>query len=481
MNVRSVVRMIGLLLVVEAGFMTTSIGWAIRDGDVDSLQHFIIASLITGLAGSVCFVVGRSAPTMIRARDALATVGIGWLLVGAFGAIPYLLEGALTHPADAFFESASGFTTTGATVIPDVEILSRSLLWWRSLTQWMGGVGIVVLFIAVFPHLGVGASHLFRSETTGPITERLRPKLRHTSRLLWYIYVGLTGACATLLIVAGMEPFDAICHAFTTLATGGFSTKNASIAAYSSISIELIILLFMFLAGINFGLYYRAASGQPGELWRDAEFRTYTAVVVVATVLVTAAILPQKETLGHALRYSVFQVVSLQTATGHASDDFDRYPEFARLLLLSLMFVGGSAGSTAGGIKVIRILVLGRALVNQLVKSFQPSAVLAVRVGQAALDSGTVKSISVFFAAFLGVFLFGTLLLTMMGLDIISAASAAVACQSNVGPGLGTVGPTKNFAAVPHAGKMILSFMMIAGRLEIMTVLALLVPAFWRR
>jgi trk system potassium uptake protein TrkH len=442
---------------------------------------FTTSAGLTALMAVALIGYGRSAGDLITPREAIATVGFGWLLVGVFGALPYLLEGAFDHPASALFESVSGFTTTGASALTNVESLSRPLHWWRSLTQWLGGMGIIVLFIAIFPRLGLGAGHLFRSEVPGPITERLKPKLRQTSLILWYVYLGLTAALAIALVICGMKPFEAMCHALATMATGGYSTLNASVAGFHSVAVEIVILVFMFLAGVNFGLYFRIVQGHPGAVWRDPEFRTYLAIVGLATLLITATILPSKEGLVEALRFSSFQVVSLQTTTGFGTDDFDSYPHFARLLLVGLMFVGGSAGSTAGGIKIARFMVLFRALYNQLIKSFQPRAVLAVRIGQTPIESETVRAVGVFFAAFIGLWALGALLLALLGIDLITAITASVAALANIGPGLALVGPTQNYAFIPAAGKIILTILMVLGRLEILTILALLVPSFWRK
>lgn len=481
MSRRLIARMVGLLLMVEAGFMATSIFWAVWDNNTDSVHNFAIASALSAGLGAILVAFGKRSADRIRARDAVVTVGIGWLAVCIVGAVPFLLEGAFSHPADAFFESVSGFTTTGASALVDVESQTRALLWWRSLTQWLGGMGIIVLFIAIFPHLGVGAGQLFRSEAPGPIKERLRPKLRQTSLRLWYIYLGLTVSCAVSLWAAGMSHFDAMCHALATLATGGFSTMNGSIGAFSSVMIETVIFVFMFLAGVNFVLYYRAVQGHPGAIWRDPEFRTYVTILALATVLIAVTILPDRSGIVEALRHAGFQVVSLATTTGFGTDDYDAYAPFARLLLVGLMFVGGSAGSTAGGIKIARLMVIGRVLMNQLVKTFQPGAVLAVKIGKTPIESDTVRTVGVFFAAFVGLFFAGSLALTLMGLDILTASSAVLASLANIGPGLNLVGPTNNYAFVPPGGKVILSLLMITGRLEIFTVLALLVPSFWRK
>jgi trk system potassium uptake protein TrkH len=481
MNHRLIARFVGILLTVEAVFMATSIIWAVIDHHYESIQQFAIAVAITGGIGLLLIRFGQAPTDLIHAREAVATVAIGWILVGLFGAIPFLLTGAFTHLADAFFESVSGFTTTGASALTDVETLPRSLLWWRSIIQWMGGMGIIVLFIAILPRLGVGAGHLFRSEVPGPITQRLRPKLRHTSLILWYVYLGITAAEAVLLVAFGMEPFHAMCHSFTTMATGGFSTLNQSVAGFGSVGIEIIIAVFMFLAGVNFNLYFRVVQGRPLDLWRDPEFRTYLGITLLAIVLMTTAILPHKASFGEALRHGSFQVVSIQTTTGYATDDFNLYPPFGRLLLVGLMFIGGSAGSTAGGVKIARFMVLGRGLVNQLIRTFHPRAVLTVKIGNVPVEKETVLVVAAFFGGFTGLFFVGSLLLAMMGLDIVSASTAVIASLGNIGPGLARVGPTANYAFVPPGGKIILSALMILGRLEILTVLALLVPSFWRK
>ncbi len=481
MSARLIARFLGILLIVEAFFMATSIAWGIIDGDSSAIMNFGLATAITAIAALVLILIGRAPSDIIHPREAIATVTIGWTLVGAFGAIPYLFEGTFSHFADAFFESVSGFTTTGASAITNVEVLSRSLLWWRSLTQWMGGMGIIVLFIAILPRLGLGATRLFRSEVPGPITERLRPKLRQTSLILWYVYMGLTGVEAVILVFLGVSPFHALCHSFTTMATGGFSTLNASIAGFNSMAIEMTVLGFMFLAGINFTLYFRIVQGKPQNLWRDPEFRTYLGILLLAFIILTTALIPSMPSVTQALRYASFQVVSLQTTTGFATDDFDLYPSVVRFLLVGLMFIGGSAGSTAGGIKIARYMVLWRALANVVMKSFRPNVVTAVKIGTTPVDRETVLSVSSFFAAFMGLFFFGSLFMAILGLDPISAATSVVACLANIGPGLGSVGPTQNYAFIAPAGKVVLSALMILGRLEILTVVALLFPSFWRR
>lgn len=482
MNLRLLARVAGLILAIEALFMATSIGWAVADADFDAVQSFLVASGLTGAIGILAWRWGRRTPIeYIHAREAVATVTIVWTAVGLFGALPYLLERAFPDATAAIFESFSGFTTTGASAFTDVESLSRALLWWRALTHWLGGMGIIVMFIAIFPRLGLGAVHLFRSEAAGPITEKLRPRLRHTSLILWYIYIGLTFVEVVLLWLFGLTPFEALTHSFATIATGGFSTRNLSIGGFGSLAVEMTVLVFMVLAGINFGLYYRIARGEWRDAWRDPELRAYLAIMAVAIVAVTAVILPSQSSMATALRHGSFSVVTANTETGFVTDDFDKYPDFARLLLMGLMIMGGCAGSTSGGIKVARILVAARAFANDLVKTFRPHAVLAVRVGNTAIDQRTAREVALYIGAYLGLFLLGALGLTLLGVDLTASLTASISCLGACGPGLGTVGPMGNYAFVPAAGKILMCLMMVLGRLEILTVLALAVPAFWRK
>lgn len=481
MNTRTIAKLLGTLLCVLALAMATSLGWTLYYGEAGTTVAFVLSAGITLLAGGVLYGYGRRETGTIGRREALVVVTLSWFLIGVFGALPYLFDGAFTHPADAFFETVSGFTTTGSTVLTEIESLSYGVHYWRTLTHWLGGMGIVVLFVAIFPQLGVGAKHLFKSEVPGPITEGLKPKIKETASVLWKIYLGLTVAEAVLLYLAGMSVFDAVCHAFATLATGGFSTKNGSVADFDSVPIDLIITGFMFLAGINFGLYFVMLRGRPKALFRDTEFRVYAGIVVVATVVITINILSIHPNVFEALRYAVFQVVGIVTTTGFGTDNFDVWPPFSKLLLVVLMFVGGSAGSTAGGMKVSRIIVVVKAALNEVYLTFRPQAVRKVKLGRSVMPDPITKSIFGFFVLFLGVFIAGTLFMGALGLDIVTAATAVIATLGNIGPGLARVGSIENFAFIPTVGKVFLSFCMILGRLELYTVLVLLLPDFWKR
>ncbi len=481
MNMRIVARLLGILMIVLAICMATSLAWTVYYREASTTRAFLAGSCITLLTGFLLFYIGRRESGSIGRREALLVVTASWLLVGVAGAVPYMLDGAFTNYADAFFETVSGFTTTGSTVLTDVESLSRGAHYWRSLTHWLGGMGIIVLFIAIFPQLGVGAKHLFKSEVPGPITEGLKPKIRETASTLWRIYLGLTVLECGLLYWAGMGTFDAVCHSFATMATGGFSTKNASIQHFNSLPIELIVTAFMFLAGINFSLYYLFLKGKFTTLFKDREFQVYAGLTALATVAVTVNILDVHADAREALRYGSFQVVAVVTTTGFGTDNFDLYPPFAKLLLVSLMFVGGSAGSTAGGMKVSRIMVVLKAAFIEIYKAFRPQAVRAVRLGRSVMSDEITRSIFGFFAIAVFIFVFGSLFMGLLGLDIITATTSVVATLFNIGPGLGRVGSIENFAFIPTAGKLFLSGCMILGRLEFYTVLVLFVPDFWKR
>ena len=481
MNYRTIAKLLGLLLIGISIFMATSIIFAVSSDGMRSVTTFVISTLLTVAAGSALYLVGRKETGTIHAREAVAVVTLGWFAVSFFGAIPFMIDGTFTNPADAFFESASGFTTTGSSVMTDIESSSKSVLYWRSLTQWLGGMGIIVLFIAILPQLGVGARHLFKSEVPGPITEGLKPKLKHTSATLWKIYVGITGALLVSLMLAGVGFFDALCHALTCMATGGFSTRNASIAHYDSAAIDIIMTIFMLFAGINFGLYYLLTRRRVREFFANTEFKVYIAINLVAMLLIAISILERHPDFLTALRFASFQTLAVSTTTGYATDNFDLYPSFAKILMVALMCIGGCAGSTAGGMKISRIMIVFKAAYNEIYKAFHPHAVFSVKVSSQVIEDSVIRSVLVFFGVFVLSFVAGTLVMSAIGLDMVTAATSVVATLANIGPGLGKVGAIENYAFVPWGGKLFLSFLMILGRLELFTVLVLLIPDFWKR
>ncbi len=481
MNPRTVARLTARILAIVAALMLAPVGIALFDGASHTLVAYGVSLAAVLLVAILLNLIGKGAPDTVHRKDAIGVVCLCWLLLGVFGALPFVIEGSIPNPASAVFEAVSGFTTTGATVVADVDGLSRATNLWRCLSHWIGGMGIVVLFVAVFPTLGVGAKHLFRSEVAGPITSGLRPKIKQTALALWWVYGGLTALCVLLYVLAGMPIFDAVCHAFSTLGTGGFSTKGASIGHYDSAAIDWITIIFMLIAGMNFGLYYEVVRGRADSVWRNYEVRFYLLVNLAIIAVIFVSTQDRHDDALTALRFASFQTLSVTSTTGFMTEDFDTYPNFARYLLFLAMFMGGCAGSTAGGLKVSRVYALFKLAARELRLVVQPQAVISVRLGRSAIQASVVHSILVFVAAYFGLFAICSAFMVLLGLDLITAMSAVVACLSSIGPGLAGVGPTMNYEFVPPVGKLVLSFCMIAGRLEIFVLLAILTPEVWRR
>ena len=423
----------------------------------------------------------KSDGTLMR-KEAIATVALTWIGISILGALPYMIDGAIVNPVDAFFESVSGFTTTGSTILIDIEALSHTSLFWRSLTQWLGGMGIVVLFIAIFPRLGVGAKQLFKSEVPGPITQGVRPRIKETSSLLWKIYIGLTLLVALLLYLEGMSVFDAICHSLTTMATGGFSTKNASIKFYDSAAIDYTLTLFMLLGSINFTLYYFLLKGNIKRFLRDTELKFYLILVSLFTLIVTFNIYQcTYDNFFVAFRHGIFQVVSIVTTTGYATDNYLVYPFLSQLIIVIVMFTGGSAGSTSGGLKMSRMYIALKITLFSVFKFHRPQHIKALQVNQSSVPPELSRNILSFIFLYLFLIFIGTLFMSMLGLDTATSFSSALSSISNIGPGFGDVGPISNFSSIPDIGKLFMCFYMIMGRLELYTFLVLMIPSFWRR
>ena len=485
MNLRGICRVLGFLLVVVSIslMLPLIVDLIYREGD---WPHFLISALIGAVTGALLMMLGRGAPEL-RVREGFAIVTLGWFSAGLLGAVPFMLTGAIPAFTDAVFESISGFTTTGSTIMTAIESVGRlhhGVLFWRSLTQWLGGMGIVVLALAVLPLLGIGGMQLFRAEAPGPSPDRLTPRIRETARLLWGVYVLITGAEILLLATVGrMGIFDSVCHSLTTMATGGFSTRDASVGGFGSPAVEWIITLFMFLAGANFSLHFKALRGRPGSYWGDDEFRFYVKVLLTAVVLVMVVLLPTGlfANFGGAVRASAFQVVSICTTTGYGSADFALWPPLTHALLLLMMALGGCAGSTVGGIKMMRILLLLKHALVEMRKMQHPRAVYTVWFNERPVPPNLMTNVLGFFMLFMLVFVVGTLVLTLTGRDIVTAVGATAATLGNIGPGLGKVGPACNFAFMVPFEKWVLVWLMLIGRLEIYTVLVLLMPGTWRK
>jgi trk system potassium uptake protein TrkH len=417
----------------------------------------------------------------LERREGLVAVPVIWCMVTLFGSLPFLLSGAVPTFTDAFFESMSGFTTTGATVFTHIDDQSPGVLFWRSWIQWLGGMGIIVLFLAIFPLFGVGVSQLYRGEVPGPVPDRLVPKIGQTAKLLWAAYVILSGCEWLLLWLGGMSVYDAALHTMTTMATGGFSSRALSIGAYESGYIEGVIVVFMFLAGTNFSLHCFALRSRFRVYWRDPEWRFYLGVVGVSTVILAAFLARQVELpFLQAFRQALFQVVSILTTTGYASVDFEQWPAFGQFVLILLMFLGGCAGSTGGGMKHVRLVLLMKHAYWQLYHLVHPRAVASLRLGQQNITGDVLQGVQAFFVLYLISFAVATLCLTFVGVDIVTTLSAVASALGNVGPGLAGVGPFDDYAWLPATAKWLLAACMLLGRLEFSALLVLCLSSFWK-
>ncbi|QNB45812.1 TrkH family potassium uptake protein [Thermanaerosceptrum fracticalcis] len=481
MNYQKIISSLGIMLMIIGVSMVLPLMWSLYYGDSDWLA-FLGSSIVTFLAGFVAHKATKLEGTFHN-REAFIVVTFSWLLASAFGAIPYILTGTFTSYADAFFETMSGFTTTGASVLTDIESLPHGVLFWRSLTHWLGGMGIVVLFIAILSSLGTGGMQMFRAESPGPVAEKIKPRISETAKILWYTYLLFTIVETLLLWLLGMPLFDALCHTFGTLATGGFSTKNASIGYYTNPMIHWVITIFMFMSGANFALYYQALRGRSlWTFWRNPEFKLYSLIVLASIAFVSFDLfLAGIKGIGNILNLASFQVVSIITTTGYATADFDRWPFFSQAILVALMFVGGCAGSTGGSIKVGRILVLLKQCLLELQKVVHPRAIMNLKIGAKNVPHDIVINILQFFFIYILITIFGTVFMALLGLDLTSAFTAVAATLGNVGPGLAKVGPVQNYSFIPATGKYMLSIFMLLGRLELYTVLVLILPSFWKK
>jgi len=485
-----ILAMLARLNFVVGLTMLFPIGFAIYYND-PNLKYLFQALIIILVTTGILSLIFRSTKTEIKRREGMAIVTFGWVTVGLFGALPLFLSGILgplniENFINASFESISGFTTTGASILGatvKIEELGPGLLFWRSLTHWLGGMGIIVLSIAILPLLGVGGMQLFKSEVPGPTTDKLRPRIKETAKTLWIVYVVLSLAETILLMVGGMSLFEALCHTFGTMATGGFSTRSDSIGAFASPFIDTVIIVFMFLAGCNFALHYIFAIKGPITYWKSGEFRFYFFVILIFVAIVTAVLLitGTYTNFNHALRYGAFQVVSITTTTGYATANFGIWPFVIQMILLVLMFFGGCAGSTGGSIKMMRILLIFKYAYRELYKLVHPKAFATVKLDSKVVQKDVLESITGFFVLFMLIFIVSTILMTLLGVDLMTSISSVAANIGNIGPGLASVGPVENYFHIPMLGKVLLTLNMIFGRLEIYTVLILFVPEFWKK
>jgi trk system potassium uptake protein TrkH len=489
MHVKTILNILGAMLALTGFTMMVPslIAWSYNEPDL--VGHLQSMGICMGIGIPVWLFTRKS--RSLNNKDGFAIVTLAWLLIALAGAMPFYLSGAIPNFTDAWFESMSGVTTTGASIIGNpntlphlpngIESLTHGVLYWRSFIQWIGGMGIIVFTIAILPLLGAGGVQLFKAEVPGPVADKIRPRVKETAKILWMVYVGLTAAEAILLSISGMPWFDAICHAFTTMPTGGFSTQNASIAAYANPAIHYIIILFMFIAGVNFTLHFRALTGNIKLCFKDPEFLTYIGITFAATLFIFLNIASAQGDWTHDnFLSSLFQSVSILTTTGYGSADYEIWPFFSQYLILILMFIGGMGGSTGGGMKVARIILLVKYAATETRRMLHSRAIIPIRIGDRYIGEDVVRNTLGFFLFYMSIFGITALILTTLNLDIESAIGAAASAIGNIGPGLGAFGPTDNYALLHPIGKWMLTFCMLLGRLEIFTIMVLFSRTFWK-
>jgi len=481
MRIVPVLGVLGFIILAVGIAMLTSVPVALYFGGPD-VQALLVSSSIAVASGIFLLLfMKRMQAEELRAREGFAIVTFGWIVVPLFGCLPFILSGEIPRFTDAYFETVSGFTTTGASILTNVEVLPKGLLYWRALTHWLGGMGIIVLSLAILPLLGIGGMQLFRAEMAGPTKDKLTPRIAETARLLWGIYVLLTAVQTGLLMAGGLSFFDAMCHAFATISTGGFSTRNSSIAAFDSAFVDSVVTVFMFIGGTSFTLHYQALRGRWGY-FKDQEFVFFLITFVIAVAIIMIAVTPDQfgGDILAGLRYVTFNVMTVMSCTGFATADYALWAPLAQVILLFLMFPGACAGSTGGAMKNVRVLLLLKGGVNELKRLLHPKAVVPVQLNGRLIEQETLFTIAGFIILYLVTFSTGTILLTATGPDIVTSMSAVAACMANIGPGLAAVGPMANYAHLTDAAKWLLDACMIVGRLEIFTVFVLFSRAFWR-
>jgi trk system potassium uptake protein TrkH len=482
MSLPIVLQVLAILILILCGFMLVPTGIAAYLGESRELLSFILSIVGAAVvAGTILFVLRRKNKQVLSTRGSFLLVTLSWICASFLGCLPFYLSGAIPCLADAFFETMSGFTTTGASILTHIEGMPRSLLFWRSLTHWLGGMGIVVLTVAVLPLLGIGGLQLLRAEAPGPTTDKVTPRITETAKILWLIYLGLTVVETALLMAGGMDLFDGLTHTFGTLATGGFSPKNKSVGHYDSAYIDGVVTVFMLLAGMNFILHFKLITGRFREAWKDTEFKAYIGIFLLASFGITLFLWGSfSGSFARCFRFAAFQAASILTTTGYATTDFELWVFPAQILLFFLMFIGGCSGSTGGGIKVIRIVTLLKEGLIEMKHLIHPRGVFTMKIGGKSVHYRVVHTISGFFFLYILMLLATVVVVSTAGVDITTSMATALVTVGNIGPGFGKIGPTDNYAFYPDYVKWFLSFAMMVGRLELYTVLVLLTPAFWR-
>jgi len=479
-NIRLIIKALGFLLLVEGISMLLALVVTLIYNEYDT-NAFAVSASVSISVGAINILFTRKISEKMNKREGFTIVSLVWIVFSFFGCLPYILSGAIPNFTNAFFETMSGFTTTGSSILNNIEELPHGILFWRSMTQWLGGMGIIVLSLAILPIFGIGGMQLYAAEVPGPAPDKISPKIKQTAKMLWSIYLLFTVSEMLLLWIGGMNIFDAVCHSFTTMATGGFSTKQASIAHWDSPFIHYVIIVFMFLAGTNFSLSYCALKGNFKRVFADEEFRFYLFFIGFFTVLIfLGQLVSSYYGVEMAFRHSMFQVISILTTTGYATADYLLWHPLLTILIFTLFFFGGSAGSTGGSVKIMRIVILLKNSYYELRRMIHPHAVIPVKFNKHSVDPKIVTNVLAFFIMYFLIFIISTVIFTGIEPDLESAMGAVATCLGNIGPGIGKVGPAENFLYIAPAGKWFLSGLMLLGRLELFTVLVLFTPTFWK-
>ena len=480
MNFKIIFNLLGLLLLIEGIAMLIPFGVSIYYAEPDMTALAITSGLNIAI-GTITYLLTKKNNKSIGKREGFIIVSLVWIVFSLFGALPFVISDYIPSYTNAFFETISGFTTTGASILNDVESLPHGLLFWRSMTQWLGGMGIIVLSLAILPIFGIGGMQLFVAEVPGPTPDKFHPRVKETAKRLWQIYVFFTIAEVFLLYFGGVNLFDSVCHSFTTMATGGYSTKQTSIAEFSPY-VQYVITVFMFLAGTNFALSYYGLHLKFDKIFKNEEFRFYASFMLGFTIIIGFFLWHSDQfLLEESFRHAVFQVVSITTTTGYVTTDYLQWMPFLWVLIFMLMFLGGSAGSTGGGIKIVRIALMIKNSALELKRLVHPNAVVPIRLNKKSIDPQIITNILAFVVSYLSITVISTVVIASMGYDLNSSLGAVAASIGNIGPGIGAVGPVENYSHIPDFGKWFLSFLMLLGRLELFTVLILFSPAFWKK
>ncbi|MBR3671057.1 MAG: TrkH family potassium uptake protein [Spirochaetia bacterium] len=483
MNSKLILKVIAMVLIIIAMAELPSIAWAVWFGETGMIVYFAVPQIVSLVIAGILLILSRNRKQHnLSIKDGFITVAVLWLVATISGSMPYYLSGVIPSYTDAFFETMSGFTACGATILENIEVLPKCMLFWRAMTHYMGGMGIVVFMVAIFPLMGIGGMKMVKTETTGPTMQKIMPKIAQTAKILWGIYFGLTIIETILLSAAGLTLYDAISHSMSTIATGGFSTRNASIASFNSVYVDAIITVFMFLSGINFALYFSLIFGKVSVIRQNTELKVYTGIFVVATAIVVFSLFRNNvNTLGEALRYGSFEVAATLSTTGFANCDYMNWPMLAQMVIFLLMFSGGCAGSTAGGMKVIRMVIIVKQSIIEMKRMLRPRGIYMIKDSGAIVRKYTVLSIAGFVALYIILTIITSLVTATGGYDLLTCFSCSASTIGNVGPGFSMIGPAGNYSFFADYVKWLLSFNMLTGRLEIYPVMILFTHTLWRR